>query len=146
MSERAALAGNKAGPHTLEHNGKVYEIRPALTDGVMLAFECARYETANRAIYAQKEYLPTDAYLERLDEVRKRFEEGEFSFESPKSMEFLKTQPGAILLVRCLCDCSEAEVLDLFLNKKDEVLHILKTVMAVSMPKRTGDPKRRARR
>lgn len=135
MSERAAAAGDKGPPFTLEHKGKTYEFRPVITDDVMLQVESKLYKRACDGLMAQKEMMDKDAYSKKLDDLRKRFESGEFSFESKHTMEFLQHQDGAIMLLQCITNATKAELMELILEKPEEMQHHLEAVLALSMPK-----------
>lgn len=145
MSERAAMAGDSNSPHVIEHKGRVYVIQPVITEGVMLAVETKLYEKAKLGLRGIKSELSEAAYERKLDELRKRFTDGEFSFESKETVQHLKTQTGVIMLLGCMMDCTPAEIMVLIAERGSDVQAILKDVMAISFPKEvigTARPKR----
>lgn len=146
MSERAALAGSKGPPHTITHNDKTYVIKPVITDSVMLAVEAKLYEKAKAALASQRDMMSEEAYLARLDLLREKYELNGFAFESDATRKYLATTPGSVLLLTCMMDAPVAEIIDLLSQRGPEVNDILKTVLALSMPKEGAGPKQRARR
>lgn len=147
MSERAAMAGDRGPPHTIRHGDKTYEVRPVVTEGVMLAVEAELYERAKHALVSQRDMMSEPAYLERLDKLREKYEKGGFSFEHPDTMAALKTQKGAITLLCCMMDCTAAEVLTLMTERTADMKDILETVLKLSFPSpKQGAPRRKRQR
>ncbi len=135
MSERAALAGSKAEPHYIEHKGKTYVVRPVLTEGVMLAVEAKLYAKALKGITDQRSAMSEVAYMERLDDLRKRSDDGEFAFEHEKTIALMKTKPGAMMLLTAIMDCTSGELIELMAERPADVQHALNMVLGASFPK-----------
>lgn len=135
MSERAAAAGKDGVPHTIEHAGKTYVIQPVLTEGVMRRVEEALYERQKAALASLRGIMGEEQYERKLDELLQRYLDEEFKFESPQTLEYMKTRGGAILLLECMMGAPKAELIALFVAKPVEVRNALKTVLALSMPK-----------
>ncbi len=134
MSERAAAAGSSGPVHTIEHEGRVYTVQPVLTERVMLAIETELYEREKRALGSQRDLMGEAAYNERLDELRKRYLDNEFAFESDTTMAYMKTKPGALMVLSAMIDCTKAELIALLIAKPVEVNNVLELVLALSMP------------
>jgi hypothetical protein len=135
MSERAVMAGDEGPSKTIEHNGRTYEFRPVITEGVMLLLEEKLYAKAVAGVAAQREVLSQERYEAKLDELLARYESGYYSFESEHTREFLRTQKGALTLAVCLADCTEGELFVLMTERTADVQNVLKAAMTLSMPK-----------
>lgn len=140
MSERTAALGTSAPARTIEHNGRVYTIAPVVTEGTMARVEAALYERAKKGLTDLRADMPEAAYLERLDELRNRYEEGYYAFESEHTMEFLQTQKGTLVLLGAMMTADAGEVLDLLTHKPAEVEDALNDAMASSFPAEKAPP------
>ncbi|AMV25525.1 hypothetical protein VT84_14095 [Gemmata sp. SH-PL17] len=134
MSERSAAMGIKGPPKTIEHDGKVFTVAPVLTQGTMLAVEQKLYERAKAALVEMRDVYPEAEYVKRADELRKQREDGYYSFESERTMEFLQTTQGAVVLLSCMMSADAGEILGLLTHKADEVKSILNEAMEDSFP------------
>ena len=137
MSERAAAAGKDGPPITVEYNGKTYIIQPVLTERVMLAIENEMYEREKKALASQRDIMDKDTYEKYLAELRVRYINGDFDFESEYTMNYMKTKAGAITVLSYMVDCSKAELIELLTKKPVEMQDALALVLALSMPKDT---------
>ena len=145
MSELAKLAGTAAPPHTIEHDGRTYTFRPALDNRTLLALESALFERDCRALSEAREAYPPDEYLKRLDALIEKRRRGDYAIGSPETEAVLKTEVGAVIMLRAMCDANEAEILQLLLHRSDEVERILNDVMDATFPDKKDAPRPKAR-
>ncbi|MBP3956470.1 hypothetical protein J8F10_14410 [Gemmata sp. G18] len=134
MSERSAALGIKGPPKTIEHNGKTFTVAPVLTQGTMLAVEQKLYDRAKAALLELRDVYPEAEYVKRADELRKQREDGYYSFESERTMEFLQTTQGTVVLLSCMMSADSGEIMDLLTHKSQQVKEILNEAMEDSFP------------
>lgn len=143
MSERSDCFGAKAPPHVIEHAGRRYEVAAAITEGVMTAIENQLYARARAALREAKDDYTRDEYLAELEKLRKRYERGDYSFESPEVTELLKTPKGAMLLLSAMTGAPAPELMALLVAHGPELNALLEQAMNASFPE-TAAPKAKA--
>ncbi len=136
MSEAAHMMGAAAPAHTITHNGKTYTFVSALSNGALVAFEAKLYDRARTALTDMRNDYPADAYLTRLDELRKRYEDGYYAFTSEPTQKFLQTPKGGIVMLSALCGADEGEVVELLAHRSDELMRIVEDVADATFPDR----------
>lgn len=137
MSERAAAFGNLNPKKTISHNGKVYEFSPVLTEGTLSRIEQRCYDRAKSALKSVRDLLPEGEYFSRVSELAKSHERGDFAFTNPKMLEHFQTKEGSLLVLSCMADADQGEMLDLLLHRGEELQEVLEDALSLSFP----DPK-----
>lgn len=146
MSERAAMAGDNLPDRTIEHKGRVFTFRAVITEGVMLAVEEALFDKEVKALQKMCSLYSSDEYSHKLDELRDRYTNGHFAFESSRTTAYLKTQHGAVLLMKCMSNCTFEDIVMLMAERREDFEHCMKTALTLSMPQGLGHPKVNGRR
>lgn len=134
MSERSAALGIKAPPKTIEHNGKTFTVAPVLTEGTMLAVEAKFYARAKAALQSLRDEYPPEEYVKQLNELRQRYEDGYYAFESEHTLAALQTTKGSVVLLSAMMTADDGEILDMLTSKPEELDLILKEALADSFP------------
>ena len=133
-------AGNHAPPHAIELQGVRYEFRhfglPQLAE-----YERERYREERDRLRELRDDYPAEIYVERLDQLRTRYERHEFSFEAEFSEVDLDA-PGSVtaradrvlLILRVMTGRDADAVWGLLCKAPEEVLSVMKLVVAESFP------------
>jgi hypothetical protein len=134
VSELSRLLGTAGPPHQLNHEGRVFTFH-LLTQDRKNAFEKRLYQTAREGVYVDREHMTSDEYLKRLDEVRERYELGEYGLFGRRGAKVLETPAGAMLLLEILTGESQDDLAPLLAARAEEVKVLVKTVMTESFRK-----------
>jgi len=131
----SADLGNGAAPHAIEHGGVRYEFRhfglPELAE-----YERERYRQERDRLRELKDDYPASVYVERLDDLRGRYDRHDFSFEA--DVERLASPAVLLLVLRIMTRRTEAEVWRLFCAMPEEVGALMRLVIEESFPKATA--------
>lgn len=135
MSELSTLLGNAAEPHRIVHEGKAFSFH-LIDQPRKSAIEKRLYQQAREAVYADRDHMTPEQYVERLDRVREAYEAGEYSFYGERAQKFIQTPKGALALLEVITGESEDALVPLLVARGQEVNSLLKTVMAESFGRR----------
>lgn len=133
MSALSEALGNAAPGHRISHRGQTYQV--SLVDQkVKVAFERRLFERHKETLLGLKEAYTPQEYRDRLAELQEAYTLGELGLLSPAGVRFLKSVTGIQLLLSLLVGASEDQILQLVMEKPDEVRGLIGTILAESFP------------
>lgn len=137
MSELSAALGTAGAPHQITHEGKTYSFR-LIDQGCKDRLQKHLWQRAREAVYADRDHMTEQQYIERLKEVAQRWEDNEYAFTGERAQRQLKTPSGMMLLLTMISGETEESLAPLFLARGPEVHLLLNAVMEESFrgPKR----------
>jgi hypothetical protein len=133
MSDLSRSLGNSGGTHDIVHNDKVFKFR-LVDQEAKSVLEKRMYKKARDAVVMDREVTSPAEFMERLDKLGERYQEGEFAFEGERGQKLLQTPAGILMFLSVLCGESENELINLLSSKSAEVQAVLKVILHESYP------------
>lgn len=137
MSAVNEMLGNFGVRHTITDGEKTYQLN-YIDQKMKGGLEKYLFEREVSAMRSMKDAYDDGQYAAKLDELLKRYRNGEYAFESPNGIEFLKTPAGSLkLMSMVLGDIPDMELYGIIAKHGDELNMKMKLIVQESM--RTAD-------
>lgn len=133
MSELSKALGDTAPKHTIEANGKTYEVG-LITQAVKVGYEKRLYQHAKDAVTALRRDMDSEEYVGMLTKLTDAYEEGQFALEGQRGMKAIQSAKGSLILVSLLTGADEIEVMNAVSAKPQEFATVIDTVIKESFP------------
>jgi len=124
--------GAFAPGHRLEHNGNTYMFRH-LTLSDLAAFERENFRARREALRAMRDDYGEEAWLVRLDDLRRDFDRHRFAIENDP--EAVKSISGILLVLRLMLQVGDDEINTLFRERQAELLQLMNLTLRESFPR-----------
>jgi hypothetical protein len=132
MTLLSSDVGNHAPGHSILLGEDRFEFRhfgmPELAQ-----FERERYRIEREKLRELRDDYPPDVYVERLDQLRERYERHEFRFENDDA--FRTSPEGVLLILRVMTGRNDRDCWRLFCETPEEVAAVMEQVIRESFPK-----------
>lgn len=131
--EKKDVLKKLGGTHEFEHKGKIYHVSP-ITYRVRLDFERKQYRSACEAARNMREcdLMTKEEYSGHLQKLNDNYISGQYSLVSDFGAKSLQTPKGIVLLCSLLFNCDENEMLDLMIEREQEVTSLIDIIIKES--------------
>lgn len=133
MSAVNEMLGNFGTRHTIVDGDKTYQLN-YIDQKMKSGLEKYLFDREVQAVRSMKDAYEEGQYAAKLDELLKRYRNGEYAFESANGIEFLKTPTGSLkLMALVLGDIPDMELYGVIARHGDELNMKMKLVVQESM-------------
>lgn len=133
MSAVNEILGNAGPRHTLVDDGRTYQLH-YIDQRMKADLEKYLFDREVQAIVGMKAAYDQGQFIAKLDELAASYRNGEYAFESPKGIEFLKTPAGSLkLMALVLGGIEDMELFGLVAKHGDELNMKMKLIVQESL-------------